>query len=116
MGLVFLHEMGYGVHVGSKMEILGKRRKRTLIVPGVIGFEIAQLPGQGDGPTSIPLMKVLDQNLHFGECPVNNSLEIAKAQGLETNIGIVEILNRRLDEKYFHAMHSLANGVVVNRR
>jgi len=64
--------------------------------------KIGELGGKSDGPSAQPLMVVPDQDLHMGQEFLDSSLEHAKPERLKSDVGVIEILHRRLKEQKLH--------------
>jgi hypothetical protein len=84
------------------MIVLMEGRKRRLVCQWVKFPQVTKLFGNGNGATAATGMIILDDDLDIRQVLFDRCFSIAEPNRLKTHIGIIEILNGRLDEEKFH--------------
>src|SRR5581483_10984183 len=79
-----------------------KGRKRRAVIDSVVIAQVAQLFRDCRRPTAAAGVIIFDADRDVRQMFLDRGFEIGKADGLQAHIGVVKILNRRLDEKKLH--------------
>ena len=91
------------------MKILMKGRERRFVRHRVVFGEIAQLGWNRDGPAAAAGVVVFDRDLDIGQMFSYRRLEVGQADRLQAHIGIVKILDRRLNQYYFQIVKVISD-------
>ena len=79
-----------------------KGRERRFIRDPVIIGQVMEFLRNGHGLAAGAAVIVLNDNFNVREMCVDRGFEVAKTDGLQAHIGVVEIFDRRLDEQNSH--------------
>jgi hypothetical protein len=86
----------------AEMVVMEKGGEGTRVrIPEVLA-EVGKTGGQRNAFASMSLVIVPYGDLDVGKELLGRSLEHAEAQGLKSDVRVVKILNRRLNQKNFH--------------
>src|SRR5215510_6709000 len=79
-----------------------KGRERRLVSYRVVVGEIAEFLGNRYRPSAASGVVILDDNFNIGQMLFDRRFEITKSDRLQPDVGVVEVLNWRLNKKNFH--------------
>jgi hypothetical protein len=81
----------------TEVIITMKGRKRRAVISGVVIAQIAKLLRNRDRPPSAAAVIVFDADIDIRQMLADRGFEIGKADRLQAHVGVVEILDGRLD-------------------
>jgi hypothetical protein len=70
----------------------------ALVVVGIVLAEIGELPRDRERAPSPPMMEIDDFYLNIGKMLSHRARQVGEPDGLEPHVGVVEVLDRRLDQ------------------
>ena len=88
----------------SEVIVLMKGRERRFVRHRIIIGEISKLFRNRHRSSAAPAVIVFDDDFNIRKVFFDRGFEIAKSDGLQPHVGVVEVLNRRLDEQDFHCV------------
>ncbi len=91
------------------MKILMKGRERRLVRYRVVFAEVAQLRWNRHGPAAVAGMVVFDRDVDIRQMFSYRRLEVGQADRLQAHIGIVKVLDRRLNQYYFQIVKVISD-------
>ena len=91
------------------MKILMEGRERRFVRYRVVLGEIAQLGWNRHGPAAAAGVIVFDRDLNMRQVSSYRCFEISQADRLQAHIGIVKVLDRRLNQYYFQIVKVISD-------
>src|SRR4030095_271963 len=82
----------------SLMIVLMKGRERRLVRHQVVVGEVSKLSGNRYCPSAATAVVVFDHDFNVRKVFLDSGFEITKSDRLQPHVGVIEGLNRRLDE------------------
>ena len=83
----------------TEVIVLMKRRKGRLVGHRIVIHQVAQLIRNGDRPSTAAGVIIFDDDFDVWQVFLYGGFEVGKADGLEAHVGIVKVLDRRLNHK-----------------
>lgn len=76
-----------------------KRRKGRLVGHRIVIHQVAQLIRNGDRPSTATAVVIFDDDFDVRQVFLYGGFEVSKADGLEAHVGVIKVLDRRLNQQ-----------------